>query len=72
MLVGDLCTLLTRVAKQHAPDALGSLYRNTHMHTYRGLVPTQALVDAVIVDFVNAVARDQGADLALYTRDLYT
>jgi len=72
MKVIELCDLLTNVAKQYAPDAPASVGRNRHMHAYRGPLPSHALTDAVVVDFINAVGRYQGVDLALYTTDLTT
>lgn len=70
MKVIELLDLLTDVAKTYVPDAPESVGRNRHMHAYHGPLPSQALTDAVVVDFINAVGRHQGVDLALYTTDL--
>jgi len=70
MKVIELLDLLTDVAKEYAPDAPVSVLRNKHMHAYRGPLPSHALTDAVVVDFINTLGRYQGVDLALYTTDL--
>jgi hypothetical protein len=53
-----------------------SILRNSHMNEISRMdLPVSAIpqvfVDALLVDFVNYIATQQGLDLAYYTRDLY-
>ena len=73
MTLIELCDLMTRCAKEYRnqPGGVGeSLRRNQHMHEYRSWEIVPELSDAVLTDFVNFVARDQGVDLAMYASDL--
>ena len=68
MTRGELCKMLERDAKEFRLDR-DHYRRNAHMHTITE-APPQEVVDAVLVGFINHVARNQCMDLALYTRDL--
>ncbi len=70
MKVSELLEVLVEAARHYASDAPASVQRNSHMSDYDGPAPTRDLTDAVIVDFINAVAVRHGVDLALYAKDL--
>lgn len=70
MTRGELCRMLEEVAKQYRKDANASLKRNRHMHQYRGARLSQVCIDAILVDFINAVGCFQGLDLGLDSKDL--
>lgn len=70
MMALDLCKLLERNARQYRQDAIASLYRNKHMRRDDFDTVLQPAIDAVLTDFINYVAREQGIDLALYDKDL--
>ena len=59
---------LTGMAKRFRSDT-GAIMRNSHMHAATE-EPPPALVDAVLVGFVNAIGINQGVDYGLYARDL--
>lgn len=66
----DLLKMLERDAKEFRADR-DYFARNSHMHTIKN-APSQEIVDAVLVGFINCVALQQGIDYGLYTRDLST
>ena len=76
----DLLKLITTDAKNYCDDAAESLERNTHMNDLSfeelkqflalGPVISQKIIDALLVDFINSVAANQGVDYGLYTSDL--
>lgn len=70
--MGELMDLLVKRAREYVPDAGYSLARNRHMNRLGARFVFQDDIDAVVVDFVNFVAREGGVDLALYTKDLRT
>lgn len=70
MLVRELLDLVEKAARAYIQDE-DWLERNAHMHDYRGHRPPQALVDAVVVGLCNTIAGRQGADWALYAKDLH-
>jgi len=79
MTRGEILDLLTNEAKQYRRTALSSIERNQHMnnisisdlsHLKKKRQRTQRLIDSILVDFINAVAANQGVDYALYTKDL--
>ena len=71
MTKGELMNMLCDYAKEYCPQAMASVGRNKHMNNHQKQDVEQAVVDALIVDFVNYVGMKQGIDLALYTTDLY-
>lgn len=79
MTRGELLNLLTETAKKYHKEAISSLERNRHMNNLpltdiatmrRDVRRTQRLIDALLVDFMNAVGAGQCIDLGLYTKDL--
>ena len=67
----QMMDLLTEEAKLYVKNAKASVHRSRHMHEYKkGKIP-QALVEAVVVDFVNSIGRGQGLDWGLYTHYLH-
>jgi len=73
MTNGDLMDMLVKRAKEYCPGAVESIIRNKHMSSVGGktMLPSQKVIDALIVDFVNYTIAKLGGDLGLYTRDLY-
>lgn len=69
MTVIELLESLTKAAKEYRKDR-ESIRRNEHMNKYRGELPSQELIDAIIADFINFVGVKQCVDYALYTKDL--
>ncbi len=76
MTNGELLDLLERVATEYRADIRASIRRNTHLNdlTKTDLkqidhdpVFFQRVADAVLVDFINQVARGRGGDLGLKT-----
>lgn len=72
MRASEVADMLVNYAKAYrklqGPD---SIKRNSHMNAYVGEAPSQELVDAVVVDFINfTMGRGVGMDLALYTSDI--
>lgn len=63
---------LTENAKEYKLIAKDSVKRNKHMN--RGIddldIIRQAVVDAILVDFINYIGVKSGIDYALYTSDL--
>ncbi len=71
MTKGELCNLLIREVKEYKKNSvLKSLTRNSHMNEYDGEEIKEESIDAILVDFINYVAYNQGLDLGLYTKDL--
>jgi len=66
----DFMQTLCKYAKSYCPQAGVSIARNSHMNEYRGGKVSQALIDALIVDFVNFVGSNLGLNLGFYTADL--
>lgn len=67
---GGLCQLLENEAKDYRKGCKASLLRNTHMHecSKKNIGKADpALIDAILVDFINHVAVGQCLDLALHT-----
>lgn len=65
--------LVTNNAKRYAPGCKESLIRNGHMNrVVKEDVDNldDEMVEAILVDFINFIGRNQGVDYALYTRDL--
>jgi hypothetical protein len=75
-LKGDLCKYLVRVARGYVKDGIRKhLKLDVHMHDVKTVgemwtESAQKLSEAVLTDFINYVAFDQGLDLALYSKDL--
>lgn len=79
MTRGELLNLLTEKAKIYRLEALQSIERSRHMNNlstrdFSKLKREQRLiqktVDALLVDFINAVGADQCLDYGLYTKHL--
>lgn len=64
-----LCDTLVDRARQYRPDSIASIRRNAHMHSASESL-TQADIDAVLTDFINFIAGQNGIDYALYAKDL--
>lgn len=66
----QLLKYVTDMAKDYREGAQASIARNTHMNeTVGGTIP-QETIDAVLVDFINAIGTHNGIDYALYASDL--
>ena len=79
MTRGELLNLLEKEAKHYRLQALASIKRSKHMNDLSGkdLVQlkknqqlTQRMIDALLVDFINAVGVSQCLDYCLYTKHL--
>jgi hypothetical protein len=71
MLKKELFDLLIKNAKRYREQGvLESLNRNRHMNQYEGEKVSGQTIDAILVDFINFFAAQQGCDLGLYTIDL--
>jgi len=79
MTRGELLNLLEKEAKQYRLQALASIKRNKHMNNLsrKDLAQlknnqqlTQRMIDAVLVDFINAIGISQCLDYGLYTKHL--
>jgi hypothetical protein len=72
MASGDMAEMMVKYAKAyHKERTTESIKLNAHMNEYTGPAPSQKLVDAVVVDFINFMMyHGCGMDLALYTKDL--
>lgn len=66
----EFIELAHKLADQYSKDAQASISRNKHMNELSGFNPSQPVIDAVLVDFINYAAERQGIDYALYTSDL--
>lgn len=66
----ELLNFLTKQAMEYRLRAEQSLAANSHMNQLHGDVPNLGQIDAVLTDFINAVAYGQCVDYAMYTRDL--
>lgn len=64
-----LCDTLVERARQYRPKSLASIRDNDHMHSASESI-TQADIDAVLTDFINFIAGQNGIDYALYAKDL--
>lgn len=71
MTKGELVKMVERNAQDYRRFAIESLLNNNHMNNLKvGEVISQTHIDAILVDFVNYVARFQGLDLGFYVKDL--
>lgn len=64
----EFLEFLTRRAKKFRLDR-GHYKRNEHMHRITE-PPSQEVIDAVLVGFINDIGISRGIDYALYTTDL--
>jgi hypothetical protein len=64
MTKGQLCKLLETDAVLYLKDSKESLRRNTHEFSFRGTY-NHKFAMAVLIDYINFVARGQGLDLGL-------
>jgi hypothetical protein len=65
----ELLEYLKKSATTYRLAASASIARNKHMNEFRGDIEQEA-IDAILVDFINAVGINHGIDYALYTADL--
>ncbi|MDO8668819.1 MAG: hypothetical protein Q7K65_00815 [Candidatus Buchananbacteria bacterium] len=79
MTRGELLKYLESVAGTYRADAINSVKRNSHMNDLstkdlswieENQKRIQRLIDAILVDFINAVGADQCLDYGLKTNDL--
>jgi len=79
MTRGELLKMLERKAKIYRLEALKSIERSRHMNNlsardFSRLKKEQRLIqktiDALLVDFINAIGADQSLDYGLYTKHL--
>lgn len=72
MRADDIANTLVNYAKAYRKHCKPeSIKLNDHMNEYRGETPSQDLVDAIVVDFINfTMAHGCGMDLALFTSDI--
>ena len=79
MTRGQLLRFLTEEAKRHSQGALSSLTRNNHMNSLsakdilrfkREGRLTKKFIEALLVDFINAIGVSQGIDYGLHTKHL--
>jgi len=68
---GKLCKLLENCLNDYRKQGvLKSIKQNKHMNNYNGERISQNTIDAILVDFINYIAQEQGLDLGLYTKHL--
>lgn len=81
MTRGELLNLLTKEAKRYRRQAIASIERNGHMNdlSRKDIIRlkkdrqlTQRVLDALLVDFINAVGVGQCIDYGLCTKDVKT
>jgi len=69
----EFLTLLKETADAYRKTAKETIELNSHMNNLNGQCDlTQDEIDAVLVDFINYLARNQGVDYGLCTKDLIT
>jgi hypothetical protein len=66
----EFLVLNTNLAKQYRLQAALSIGRNAHLTNLSSKTPSQAEIDAVLVDFINYVGTVNGVDYALNVNDL--
>jgi hypothetical protein len=66
----EFAKILCNYAKSYCPIASESIARNSHMNEYQGEDTPQAVIDALIVDFINFICAEQCMNLGFYTKDL--
>ncbi len=69
----DLLELLADTAKDYREECIESIIRNRHMNKLEArdeIRVKQRYIDAILVDFINKVANEQGVDYGLHTTDL--
>lgn len=69
----DLLKLLEDTARDYRKECILSIIRNKHMNDLEvkdGIRIKQRHIDAILVDFINKVASEQGVDYGLHTSDL--
>ena len=75
----ELLNLLAEEAKKYRSEAVSSIERNRHMndisrnnllHLKKNKQLTQRVIDAILVDFINAVGVGQCIDYGLYVKHL--
>lgn len=64
----ELLKFLTKRAKEFRLDH-DHYKRNAHMHEITD-APSQEVIDAVLVGFINKIGLSQGIDYALYATDI--
>ena len=73
MKIIELLELIEKNVKNYRHEGIAnSIIRNSHMNNFKGTVEDidPDLVDAILVDFVNFLARNQCVDYGMYTCDL--
>ncbi len=73
MTKGELMNMLERIARETHLDMNESIRRNNHMNVVKENEPDvpQHIIDAILCQYINDVATQQGMDLGLYTHYLY-
>ena len=68
----ELLTMLEYRAREYKAECSDSILRNNHMNslTLCSKMPSQRVIDAILVDFINYVGASQGLDYRLYTKHL--
>jgi len=69
----DMLKLIEGYAKKYKEAGIkASVIRNSHMNDLEGYASSMddTLIDAVLVDFINFIAMNQGVDYGMYTKDL--
>ncbi len=67
---GRLLKILCDEAKSYCLKAIKRIHVNKHMNEYQDEEVSQAVADALIVDFINFIGESMGVDLAFYTKNL--
>lgn len=69
--------LITNAAKRHRFTLKQSVINNDHLSQLDGLDEvhfkvyiTQYMIDAILIDFINSIAYDEGVDYGLHATDL--
>lgn len=72
MTKGELLKMLENCAKDYRKKCVDSIIRNKHMNdlSMDEETPSQEMIDAILVDFINYVGLFQGLDYGLYTHYL--
>jgi len=72
MTRGEFLNRIVDDAKEYCPGALKSVLRNCRMSNINeNDICSQEFVEALLVDFINFIAKGQCIDLGLYTKHLH-
>jgi len=72
MRIIDFLHIIEHSAQRYRPLSMASIKRNTHLHECDPKqVIDQDVIDAVLTDFINFLAGEQGVDYGIKASDIY-